>query len=179
MTNHAFEEFVTKWSKTPKDGGIDWQARLGEWQAYLSAFYQTVEGFLKPYIESGKIALDRNSIQLREEYIGLYEADALDLSLGDARVTLTPVGTNLIGAKGRVDMRGPKGTVRFVLVPRNSSGPQIDVRIHISEEEESTEETARHVAEWEWKISTPPPKISYFNLVEESFQSALMEVVDG
>lgn len=179
MMNHAFEDFVSKWSETSKKDEIDWQARLNEWQASLSAFYQKVEGFLQPYIKSGKIILIKKSIRLVEDYIGPYEVDALDLSLGNAKITLTPIGTNLIGAKGRVDMRGPKGTVRFVFVPQDLSGPKTDIQIHPAEEGAPQKRATRPVSGWEWKISTPPPMISYFNLVEESFQSALMEVVDG
>ncbi|MBN4082500.1 hypothetical protein JYT13_01690 [Mariprofundus ferrooxydans] len=135
--------------------------------------------FLKSHIESGKLTLTTRSICLREEYIGSYDVDALDIILGDTKITLTPIGTNLIGAKGRVDMKGPRGTVKFVLVPKDSSSPSISIQVRIQGKDMPTKEETKPIADWGWKISTPPPRISYIELEEESFQTALMEVVNG
>jgi hypothetical protein len=33
--------------------------------------------------------------------------------------------------------------------------------------------------EWDWKIATPPPRIQYINLEQDTFLEALMEVVGG
>lgn len=95
------------------------------------------------------------------------------------KVKLEPIGTNLIGAKGRVDLIGKNGTIRFVLVNKNSSGPKIKVNIWIEGEEPPKQEEVSKILEWEWKISTPPPRIKYIEFNQETFLSALMEVVGG
>ena len=179
MTNQSFDDFVSQRSKASDEREIDWAAKLEDWQRYLSVFYEKVESFLNSYIESGKLTLTKRSIGLLEEYIGSYKVDALDIILGDTKITLTPIGTNLIGAKGRVDMKGPRGTVKFVLVPKDLSGPEISIQVIIQGEEASAKEEVKPITDWEWKISTPPPRINYIELEEESFQTALMEVVNG
>ncbi len=179
MTNQSFDDFVNQRSKASEKSEIDWTAKLEAWKRDLSIFHEKVESFLKSYIESGKLTLTKRSIDLREEYIGSYEVDALDIILGDTKITLTPIGTNLIGAKGRVDMKGPRGTVKFVLVPKDSSGPKISIQVRIQGEDAPTKEEIKPITDWEWKISTPPPRINYIELEEESFQTALMEVANG
>ena len=179
MTNKSFDDFIKKLNDASQEVEIDWKTKLNEWKQYISNFYNKTEGFLKPYIESGKLRLTKRSIMLDEEYIGSYEVDALDILLGGIKIILTPIGTNLIGAKGRVDMVGPKGTVKFVLVPKDSSSPKITVKIRLQGEKMPPREKKQIITEWAWKISTPPPRISYIELEEESFQTALMEVVNG
>ena len=49
--------------------------------------------------------------------------------------------------------------------------------IYSSEPEKKNDENAP--IEWEWKITTPPPRIKYIDINEESFFSALMEVING
>lgn len=179
MTNQSFDDFVNQRSKASEKNEINWEAKLNDWKRYLSIFHEKVEKFLKSYIESEQLTLKKRSIGLLEEYIGSYEVDALDIFLGDTKITFTPIGTNLIGAKGRVDMKGPRGTVKFVLVPKDSSGPKISVQVRIQGEEAPVKEEVKPITDWEWKISTPPPRINYIELEEESFKTALMEVVNG
>lgn len=179
MINQSFDDFVNQQSKASEKGEVDWIAKLEDWKMHLSVFHKKVESFLESYIESGKLTLTKRIIDLHEEYIGSYRVEALDITLGNTKITLTPIGTNLIGAKGRVDMKGPRGTVKFVLVPKGSSAPKISIQIRTQNKDAPTKEEIKPVTDWEWKISTPPPRISYIELEEESFQTALMEVVNG
>ena len=177
MTNKSFDDFINR--EASKKAEIDWKAKLDEWKKHLSEFHDKVEKFLKPYIESGKLDLTRRTVNWHEEYIGSYQVEALDILLGDTKITFTPIGTNLIGVEGRVDMTGSRGTVKFVLVQKDLSGPKINIQIRTQSKEVSPEEKIEPIIEWEWKISTPPPRINYMELGEESFQAALMEVVNG
>ncbi|MGI9250513.1 MAG: hypothetical protein ACR2PR_04885 [Pseudohongiellaceae bacterium] len=179
MENSDFDNFINEINKVKKkESQVDWSARREEWLEYLSVLYNKVEVFLQPYVESGKITLEEKSVKLNEEYIGSYDATALDLFMGNIQITLTPVGTsNIIGARGRVDMRGPRGTVKFVLVPEGSS--RVNIRMDIREKSVSEQQTSKPVDNWEWKISTRPPVISFIKLEEESFQTALLEVANG
>lgn len=85
----------------------------------------------------------------------------------------------MIGARGRVDMIGPKGIVRLVIVPKDSSGPKIRVNIRKQDEPASKKDDVKSILDWDWKISTPPPNIRYFDLNKESFQDALMDILNG
>ncbi|MCP4697587.1 MAG: hypothetical protein GY862_12165 [Gammaproteobacteria bacterium] len=179
MNTNSFDDFIEQQSKSAQTTDIDWNHRLTEWIKYLNTFYSSIEGYLKPYLDAGKLRIEKNNIQLQEEYIGNYTVPQLIIHLGSNKILLKPIGTNLITVKGRVDMLGSKGEVKFVLVDKDSSGPKISVRIRIKGEEPPSKEKNKSITEWAWKIATPPPQISYIELEQESFQSALMEVVNG
>lgn len=178
MSNRTFDEFVEKQAKSSQEVKIDWSKKLEDWKEYLNSFYETVERFLEPYISTDKIKIEKADVELQEEYIGVYTVSRLLIRIGGNEVLLKPIGTNLIAAKGRVDMIGPKGQVKFVLVPKDSSGPKITVQTWVEGEEPPPKPKQREVSEWAWKIATPPPRITYIELEEESFQSAMMEVVN-
>ena len=115
--------------------------------------------------------------QINEEYIGIYDVASLEIQIGAIKVRFDPIGTLVFGAKGRVDIHGPHGTVKFVLVPKTASSPMI--RVIIQEAPVEVKDELEPVEEWAWKRRTPPPNIKYIELEEESFLSAIMEVANA
>ncbi len=181
MGKKDFEDFLNQ-QVQEKDSGKekDWDAKRDEWIRYLDQFYKTVEQFLSEYIDSGKIRLTYSKKNIIEEYIGEYSVKVLQMELGPHTVKLEPIGTNLIGAKGRVDLIGANGKVRFVLVDRTSSGPKNKMTVRVSGEKAPEEEKEENKdIEWSWKIATPPPHIQYIDLEQDTFFDALMEIVGG
>ncbi len=176
MSKKSFEEFVNEQTAMSKKGGVDWAKTLSEWREHLGEFYQFVEGFLAKYVADGKISVQRKKKSINEEFIGTYDVDALFVSIGGIVVRFDPIGTVLLGVKGRVDMIGPRGTVRFVLVDKDSSGPRDAIRIWTEGE---TPPARKPVNKWVWKIATPPPRVKYLDLEPEAFDRAMMEVVNG
>jgi hypothetical protein len=175
MSKTDFDVFISKQAKVNSDKAIDWNAERDQWLKYLSDFYKKVDDFLKEYVEDGRVACKYTQQEIFEEYIGSYSAKALNIELGSHKLKLEPIGTNIIGgAKGRVDLIGANGKVKFVLVNKNASTPKINV--WIKGEQPPKEETK---IEWDWKIATPPPRIHYINLEQDTFLNALMEVVGG
>ena len=179
MSSKSFDEFVNQQSERASQHKIDWSSQRDEWMDYLDQFYDVVERFLQKYVDEKKIQIDYKTRQLHEEYIGAYDARFLVVRIGSSNIHFEPIGTILIGAKGRVDMKGPQGTVKFVLVPQSSSGPKISISVREPGKEPPAQETKPSTTEWAWKIATPPPNIKYIELEEESFYSAMMEVVNG
>lgn len=178
MVNTAFDDFIDRQTADPGDLAIDWDGRRQEWMRHLAEFYETVRTYLHKYVVKGKVRLRHGMKQLHEEHIGSYEARTLAVEIGANTVHFDPVGTNLIGAKGRVDMRGTEGTVKFVLVPDDASGSGFDVRVPEKGEAPPPDER-KPTEHWTWKIATPPPGVRCVELREESFQDAIMEVVNG
>jgi len=159
MSNRKFEQFLeTQQRLLPMDAS----ERRTWWLERLEEFYALIESFLTDYIHSQKISITRMKLQINEELTGPYDATALTVHVGANEVNLRPIGTYLIGARGRVDLVGPVGKVHFVLVEKDAKSP--------------TDGTS---LSWEWKISTRPPKIKYFDVNREIFLDALMEVVNG
>jgi hypothetical protein len=176
MGKKQFEVFLnSKALEKKRERPIDWNATKREWLASLEAFYHEIEQWLAEYTASGKIEIERSEILLEEEQLGKYRAEMRVLKIGTDRVILRPIGTLLIAACGRVDMEGPKGTVKFILTGKNSTG----VKISFSDGTSRGDEKAQRREELVWKIATPPPGVQFFELTPDSFFDALMKIVNG
>jgi hypothetical protein len=158
---------------------VDWVKEREDWLGHLKELYDQTESFLAEYIKAGEIKLDYRDIELNEENIGSYSARQMILKIGRQEITMTPVGTLLIGSKGRVDVVGPAGRTRLVLVDSKASGPPRRVTVSISKSEPPAAEAAPKEIKWKWKIATSPPTIQYIELTQESLFQALMEVANG
>ena len=174
-----FGAFVKREQTAIAEEQVDWAKERQEWLGRLKELYERIESFLKGYIQAGEIKASYRDIELNEENIGSYSAAQMILKIGRQEITMTPVGTLLIGAKGRVEVVGPAGRTRLVLVNSESSGPTIKVSVHIGKTEAPPSETAPKETKWAWKIATSPPIIRYIDLTQESLFQALMEVANG
>ena len=179
MTNISFDEFINEQTKLATEDSIDKDKELAQWLDSVRDFYNKIEHFLERYIKDDKIKLKYEKQVLHEDFSGDYKIDALTLFIGSSQIHFKPIGTMLVGAKGRIDMTGPRGVVRFVLVRKDASAPRISVRVVVNGQEPAAALPTEQVAEWTWKISTPPPRVKYTELEEESFYTAMMEVAHG
>jgi len=181
MTKEEFEKVLDQKARASTETPpINWEATKRDWLENLATFYSTVEGYLAQFQKSRKVRLEKANISLKEEQIGEYKANSMTIFLGSDKVTLVPIGTMLIGAKGRVDMTGPAGTVKFILTGKRSNGIRISMTIS-GEKRPAREALLQPVApeKFVWKIATPPPKVRFIDLQPETFFSALTEVVNG
>lgn len=171
MAHKKFDDFLD--SKVSKaNGQINWSQKRDLWIGNLTSFYAIVEGFLAEYIASGKISVVRQAKTIDEEYIGSYKVDRLLIRIGEDSVRLEPIGTNMIGTSGRVDLIGPSGSVKFVLAKRGVSEPEVP---KVSEKGADLA-TSKDL---EWKIAKFQPMLRYFPLTPDSLFDAIMEVTDG
>lgn len=159
---------------------VDWAKEREDWLGRLDELYRQIESFLAEYIKAGEVKLSYRDIELNEENIGSYSARQMTLKIGRQEITMTPVGTLLIGAKGRVEVVGPAGRTRLLLVDSDASGPRIKATVSIGGKPEPPNvEAAPKEIKWAWKISTSPPTLQYIELTQESLFQALMEVANG
>ncbi len=182
MTKQEFAKFVEqKNSEETTSPAINWESQKLEWLKQLAKFYAQVENYLREYIKSDKIRIKKSSVSINEPHIGRYKAEARDIVLGSDNIQLCPVGTLLIAAKGRVDMVGPTGTVKFILTGKDANGVKTSFKINegnrsrISPPAPLIEKSQDYV----WKIATPPPRVRFVELNQESFFNALTEVANG
>ena len=130
--NSDFDAFVKRQQPAlAEEEAVDWAKERDEWLSHLKVLYDQIESFLAKYIEIGEIKRSYRDIALNEENIGSYRVRQMILKIGRQEVTLTPIGTLLIGAKGRVDVVGPAGRTRFLLVNSEASRPTIKVDVTI------------------------------------------------
>jgi hypothetical protein len=174
----AFDTFLDQELAGEPSPAMDWEDKKTRWLQALHRFYVDLESFLQPYVAQAKLQIAYNTIMIEEEFIGRYQARCAQIMLGSHVLRLEPIGTNLIAAQGRVDLVGPCGTVKFVLVDAASKGPRMTVSPEDEQASKRTTETQpKH--DLVWKIATQPPNIHHLPLVQESFYDAIMQVTQG
>jgi hypothetical protein len=167
MSKKAFDDFLRK-EEEKRTPAFDWDAEKKWWLNQVDNLYADIQNWLKEYIDSKKISIEFSNIDIYEEVLGVYSARQMSIKINDKFATLTPVGTVLIGTKGRVDMTGSVGAIRFILADRNAKGLKIEAK-----KDNQTQ------TDWVWKITTDPPRIEYKDLTQDTFFNCLIQVCNG
>lgn len=186
MLNKNLEKILKKKKeKEETESRIDWKAKKGEWIQYVNSFFfEQVEKWLKTYMEKDLLRIKTEKIRITEENIGTYEIDQLIIEMPNEKVILTPVGTLVMGAKGRIDMQGNQGTVTFLLVEEDQDRPHfVETRIFCTEgERKKAEKIEKQIpsttGKYAWKFVTPPPGIEFIELNEDVFSDLLSEIIN-
>lgn len=172
MNSKSFQEFLAKQTQVKSaEDQVDWEAKKTEWIKYASDFTDSVTEFLAEFSEITTQVVD---VEITEKNLGTYKAPKLLIRLPKELIELEPVGTLLIGAHGRFDMKGLAGTVKWVLVPENAEKPVI--KLNINDEDENLASTPEKLT---WKLATPAPNIRYLPFNKEILLEAIMEVSHG
>ena len=127
---------------------VDWDARRIQWLDSLNHLYGVIDDWLSELKEDGTVTVSTEPKTLEEEDLGCYEANSLVIKVGPAKVTLEPLGTVILGAYGRIDIKGSKGSVMLV------------------------------EPEWnDWQIAIRTPRLKTVPLTEDSFTDVLKEIM--
>jgi hypothetical protein len=182
MGKKEFDEYIQY--KTVKPDDSFKERELREWFQYITVLYGYIKKWLSDYIQKNDIKVEVRKKKLYEEFSGEYEADSLELTLKNSKIIFEPVGTMLIGAKGRVDIKSVNGTVSLILVDKKLDSPSIQVHIFTSKKEEEDYEskkknTVPQKIEWVWKVLVNNDQMRYVTLNEENFFDILMELIHG
>lgn len=179
MSKTDFDKFIKRQqAKKLAEHPVDWDQQREEWLRYLNQLYKDIEEFMKTYISNGDASCVYQNITLNEECIGSYVARQMVLHIGLQQVTFTPIGTLLIGTKGRVDVSGPAGKARLSLNNKKVSNASQLIRVTV-EPTSTTKKTDPDPIDWVWKIISPPPQIILTDLTEETFFEMILEVVNA
>ncbi|MCX7046138.1 MAG: hypothetical protein NTX50_11715 [Candidatus Sumerlaeota bacterium] len=101
-------------SRAKVEPEVDWEVRKNNWLRQIAQLYSLMRKWLAPLEKEGSVRYLTANIPLQEDYIGAYEAEVLTVLIAKQRVAFYPKGTLIVGADGRIDIRGPKG-VRTVV----------------------------------------------------------------
>lgn len=93
---------------------INWQLKKDTWVRSVESLYELVQEMLRDSIASKDVIVRTFDVQVTEDFIGTYSIPALELSVGSERVEFRPKGVTVIGAAGRVDIRGERDTVTLL-----------------------------------------------------------------
>jgi len=115
--NQNLADIFEKKQKHPSGGAVvDWDDRRDKYLAAVDTLYTQIETILAEPIQQKSVTLQRRAKELSESYIGTYKIDDLILLAGDEQVRFSPVGRNIAGASGRVDVLGERGVPEVLIV---------------------------------------------------------------
>jgi hypothetical protein len=106
----------------------------------------------------------------------------MTIKIGSKIIKLEPVGTLLLGSRGRVDVVGPLARARLILI--DAEIKSMSQRIHFSDSVDGKTPSPpppkpRSDIKWAWKIVTRPPRQEIVELNKESFLNLLVEISNG
>src|ERR1017187_3855874 len=116
-------EFLRSRKEQAAKPEINWQARKDNWVRSVEGLYALVRKMLRKSIESKDVSVRTFDLEVTEDYIGTYTIPALELNVGAERVEFRPKGIMVLGAEGRVDIRGAGDTV--TLIKRTENGDSV------------------------------------------------------
>jgi hypothetical protein len=181
MTTKDFEEFIA--NQQEAGPGIDSARIREEWLKELESLYKKILGFLEKYIAAGSIMYSFTEIEITEPEIGTYRAKRMDLRIGRQRVSLVPVGTMLIGCRGRVDIDGVAGRAQILLVDERARTARdlikVSVRVGVGRKLPPQPPPPPEPSSWAWKILTRSVERQFMDLEKESFFEVVMEVANA
>lgn len=109
MNKTDFENFLKSSAAAKKEEApVDWNKQKQDWLNFIDDFYSKITDWLEDYKKQDLVEFSYTDKSITEEYIGSYSVKKMDLKLVGNILTFEPIGTLLIGAKGRIDLIGPK-----------------------------------------------------------------------
>ena len=184
MGTPEFNIFVQRQQADQSEAtSFDPNQRIQEWKSHLDALYSHIRNYMAPYVAKKTAEINLVDIELNEESIGPYNVQQMLLKIGRSTIFFKPAGTMIIGAVGRVDVVGPRGTVRLVVVDSDVTQSNQLIRVTVSEVDrphlESTPKVDKKKIKWAWKIMSPPPHITFTELTQDTFFDLILSVADA
>ncbi len=93
---------------------VDWNRKRDQWLEAVRGLYRQVENMVRADKEAGVIEVRTREVPVTEQFVGTYNAPLLELRVGMEEVQFLPKGVTVVGAEGRVDLRGDRNTVTLL-----------------------------------------------------------------
>jgi hypothetical protein len=181
--NSQFDDFLRRRQIQRENLSEVLKNRMNQWLAALKSLYQSVNSFLQPYLDSKRVETILSDYDISENKLGNYCVETMKIVIpGNVTVQaqLVPVGTYILGGRGRVDLISPTvKDAKLLFVPANMTSVVAGLQfIGILSGNDKTKPVAEEI-EWAWKILTPPPDLLLLELNEKNFFDALVYVMEG
>ena len=120
----TFQEFLENKKvelDKPNIKRVDWELRKNEWVEAVNTLYDKVDEIIVANFRKAgyNVSTQKKDRTIIEDFIGAYSVADYVLTTDSFRIFFNPVGTIIIGSKGRVDMILPAGTVKLILTDNN------------------------------------------------------------
>ena len=96
------------------------QEAIAEWQSAVSAVLQQVREWIAE--DRPKWQIETSSADVTEESSGRYTIPVLEIIAANGRLILEPVGRDVYGAKGRIDLYAYPSLYRVMLLRNDDAG---------------------------------------------------------
>lgn len=123
------------------------------WNEHLYSLYDTIEGYLKKYINSKEVVITYDTKNKIEEITGEYVVTSMKITIGSNICRIEPRSIESVWGNdiGSVDLKGCNGMIRLMLVDNMNT--------------------------LTWQFKSKPPNIHYLQLSEDSFNDALVDIL--
>ena len=182
MANTSFDDLVRQEQQAAGTGKIDRAKERDAWLKRLDELFLQVDGYLDEYVRAGAVEISKGYVELDEEQIGSYQAPQMIVTIGRKAVRLEPVGTFIIGAKGRVDVLGPQGrSARLVLMDSEVKRVSDLIKVSVFTGPPPPPPPARDpsTVRWVWRIMKQAPQMEIIEIIKETFLNLLAEIANG
>ncbi len=105
-----------------KNKGIDWNKRKDIWLESVKELYDEIEQWFPDYVKEGFMTFGRSKEKtISEKDIETYNLNVFEIDVEGDIVIFDPIGTNVLGAFGRIDvyLRGHKADQVMLLLNYN------------------------------------------------------------
>ena len=162
----SFDTFVKKQvEKAKPSAAVDIEGTINTFRGRVEEFYGLVcNDWLKKNIEAGEIVVERKPVTISEELLGSYQVDGMNIVIGGIVIRLRPVGTILIGTRGRIDICYHSRRNMFVLTGENITSPR-------SRQKDPGQEV--------WKYVDRSGIMNYVGLNADQFQQIILDLING
>jgi hypothetical protein len=112
MSQSLAELLERKRKQTNEADKIDWDERRTAYIDTVRQLYEQIKVLLGESVH--QVQLVYRPKELTENYIGTYAINDMSMIIGGEQVRFSPRGRNILGADGRVDVIGERGTIPLV-----------------------------------------------------------------
>lgn len=124
-----------------------------DWEARKSFWLESINKLyldISEWLKEFKnIKISYQETDIIENYLGSYKTRVMKIYAGNELIYLRPKGSIIVGAKGRIDITGKNFTQLLILDEDNN-----------------------------WKIAVREPKITYWELNEDSFIDLISKIIE-
>jgi hypothetical protein len=114
MASKPLAEYVGKVKSDSEKNLAARNERIERWKKAVNDLYEQIKGALE-----GQGQFHIQNLERYETDLGSYQIDMMTIDIGSIRLWLEPKARNVLGAHGRVDLKGPRGTVKLIRTEKN------------------------------------------------------------
>jgi hypothetical protein len=106
---------------------IDWDRKRDDWLAKLRELTDSI----KTWAQQRRWFVDEHEKSIEEDHIGRYTVPTLFIQAPNGKIVVEPIGCDIIGAQGRVDIESFPSLNRLLLILVNGQWKiETDSRVH-------------------------------------------------